>query len=92
MNHWLAPGDQKNGMDLIVKTIKHIAEKGGIDSVAIGSDYDGFTDPPDDIKDTSEYPKLLQALENEGFSSGDIEKVFMKNALRVFESGWGKLT
>ena len=91
MNHWLAMGDQKNGLDLVVKTIQHVADKGGIDSVAIGSDFDGFTDPPDDIKDSSEYPKLIPKLESAGFNTGDIEKIFMKNAIRVFENGWGKI-
>jgi membrane dipeptidase len=91
MNHWLALGEQKNGLELIVKTIKHVSEEGGIDTVAIGSDFDGFTNPPDDIKDAAEYPKLIHALENAGLSSGDIEKIFMKNAMRVFENGWGKI-
>jgi membrane dipeptidase len=91
MNHWLAAGDQKNGLDLIVKTIKHLIEKGGIDSVAIGADFDGFTDPPDDLKNASEYPKLIPLLDSTGLSSEDIEKIFHKNAMRVFENGWGKI-
>ena len=92
MNYWLARGEQKSGLGLIVKTIRHVAEKGGIDSVAIGSDFDGFTDPPDDIKDATEYPQLAHALERNGFKPLEIEKIFEKNALRVLESGWGKIS
>ncbi len=58
MNYWLDSGHHDNGLDLIVATIKHIVDKGGIDAVAIGSDFDGFTDPPDDLKDISEMPRL----------------------------------
>ncbi|UCF63505.1 MAG: membrane dipeptidase, partial [bacterium] len=90
MNHWLAPGKQKNGLDLLVKTIWHIIEKGGIESIAIGSDFDGFTDPPDDIKDASEYSNLVYALENDGFTDAEIEKILNKNATRVMEKGWDK--
>lgn len=90
MNDWLDPGHQKNGLDLIVDTIKHIVAVGGIDSVAIGSDFDGFTDPPDDIKDVSEMPRLPAALQSAGFSEGDISKIMGQNALRVLKTGWLK--
>ncbi|MEJ2049984.1 MAG: membrane dipeptidase [Calditrichota bacterium] len=90
MNHWLAPGEPKNGLNLLVKTIRHVVNNGGIESVAIGSDFDGFTDPPDDIKNAAQYPKLAAELEKSGFTSDDIEKIFVGNARRLIESGWGK--
>jgi membrane dipeptidase len=90
MNHWLAPGEPKNGLNLLVKTIRHVVNNGGIESVAIGSDFDGFTDPPDDIKNAAQYPKLSTELEKSGFTSDDIEKIFVGNARRLIESGWGK--
>jgi membrane dipeptidase len=90
MNHWLAPGESKNGLDLLVKTIRHVVNNGGIESVAIGSDFDGFTDPPDDIKNAAQYPKLAAELEKSGFTDEDIEKIFTGNARRLIESGWGK--
>ena len=90
MNYWLDPGQQKNGLDLIVDTIRHIVDKGGIESVAIGSDFDGFTDPPDDIKDISEMPRLQSALTQAGFSDDDIAKIMGQNVLRVLKTGWLK--
>jgi len=90
MNHWLAPGEPKNGLDLLVKTIRHIVNTGGIDSVAIGSDFDGFTDPPDDMKNAAQYPKLSAELKRAGFSDDDIEKIYNTNGRRVIENGWGK--
>lgn len=90
MNYWLAKGHKKKGIDLIVDTIKHIKDKGGIDAVAIGSDFDGFTDPPDDIKDISKISHLENALTTAGFSTEDILKILGQNALRVIKTGWLK--
>lgn len=90
MNYWLDSGHQENGLDPIVDTIKHIVDIGGIDSVAIGSDFDGFTDPPDDIKDVSEMPRLAVALKSAGFSESDILKIMGENAFRVLKTGWQK--
>jgi len=90
MNYWLYQKEQKNGLDLVIKTIQHIKNTGGTDSIAIGSDFDGFTDPPDDIKDISEMPKLTHSLLKSGFSELEIEKIWSKNILRVIQDGWGK--
>jgi membrane dipeptidase len=59
--------------------------------VGIGSDFDGFTDPPDDMKDASELPHLTQRLLSEGYSQEMIQKIWGGNALRVFREGWKKL-
>jgi membrane dipeptidase len=89
MNYWLYYQERKNGLDLIVRTIEHLRKVGGIDSIAIGSDFDGFTDPPDDIKDISKMPKLTNQLLKAGFSEEELEKIWHKNVLRVLETGWG---
>jgi membrane dipeptidase len=90
MNYWLQSPDRKEGLNLIIDTIKHLKNIGGIDCIAIGSDFDGFTDPPDDIKDISEMPKLTHRLLNCGFSENEVEKIIGKNLMRVIEEGWGK--
>ncbi len=68
----------------IVKHIKHIRDIGGIECLAFGTDFDGI-EPTSDIKDASEMPKLYSALKSEGFSEDDLEKIFYKNALRLFK-------
>jgi membrane dipeptidase len=88
MNYWLGERHQKNGLDSIVATARHIAEIGGIDSVAFGSDFDGFTDPPDDIKDVSQMPRLTAALLDAGFSEADAGKILGGNMERVLRTGW----
>lgn len=88
MNYWLGEHDKKNGLEAIVATAKHIADVGGIGAVAFGSDFDGFTDPPDDVKDISELPRLTDALLNAQFSESDVEKILGKNMERVLRMGW----
>jgi membrane dipeptidase len=56
--------------------------------VGIGSDFDGFTDPPDDLKDASPLPQLTQRLLAEGHSPQAIRKILGGNALRVLKDGW----
>jgi microsomal dipeptidase-like Zn-dependent dipeptidase len=89
MNHWLSEKPQKDGLDLIVKTIEHIRKKTGTDFISVGTDFDGFTDPPDDIKDIAEMPKFTESLLKAGFKETDIEKILGENALRVIRAGWG---
>jgi len=90
MNYWLVGREEKNGIHYLVDTIRHIKNVGGIDSVVIGSDLDGLTDPPDDLKDISEMPKLTHALMKAGFKEPELEKILGLNAIRILEDGWGK--
>lgn len=71
-------------VDDIVKHIKHIVNVGGIDVVAMGSDFDGI---PDDLemKDISQMYMLQNALLKSGFNEDEIEKMMYKNALRVIK-------
>lgn len=87
MNHWLGHKG-KNGLARVVDTIRSIASAGGIDAAAIGSDFDGFTDPPDDLANPSHLPRLTQALLNAGYTEADVEKILGGNMLRVLREGW----
>ena len=90
MNYWLMPHETKRGLNFIARTIEQFVKVGGIDHVAIGSDFDGFTDPPDDLPDAAEFPKLTQRLITEAYSQQEIEKILGGNVLRVLRQGWGK--
>lgn len=68
----------------MVRHIKHIRNVGGIDVVALGSDFDGIGCEVE-IADVSEMGKLSVELEKEGFSIDEIEKIYYKNALRVIK-------
>lgn len=90
MNYWLMPHETKRGLNFIARTLNHFVRVAGIDHVAIGSDFDGFTDPPDDLRDASLFPNLTQRLIAEGYGTEEIGKIWGQNALRVLRQGWGK--
>lgn len=68
----------------MVRHIKHIRNVGGIDVISIGTDFDGIKGKLE-ISNAGEISKLEQALEKEGFTIGEIEKIFYKNAERVIK-------
>jgi len=90
MNYWLMPHETHRGLNYITFTLRHLINVAGIDHVAIGTDFDGFTDPPDDLADASELPRLTQRLLAEGYSAAEIHKIIGGNALRVLRQGWGR--
>lgn len=92
MNYWLMPHETKRGLNFIMKTIDHIVNVGGIDCAAIGSDFDGFTDPPDDLKDAGGLLNLTERMIAEQYGEEDIKKIWGENALRVIREGWGRKT
>jgi membrane dipeptidase len=56
--------------------------------VAIGTDFDGFTDPPDDCDSEAKLPLVRERLEAGGVSRTDAEAVLGGNARRVLREGW----
>ena len=90
MNYWLSPIDSDFGLRYIEQTMNHIINVGGIDAVGIGTDYDGFTDPPDEMVDISELPRLTRYLMALGYSDDQLRAILGGNAMRVLREGWGK--
>ena len=90
MPYWLMPKESKQGINFISRTIRHLVNVGGQDVVGIGTDFDGFTTPPDDLIDASQMPRLTQRLLIDGYSQEQIIKILGGNALRVLREGWGK--
>ena len=72
----------------MVRHIIHIKKIGGIDVIAIGTDFDGI-DPRQEIADSGEMGKLADALTAAGFAETEIEKIFYQNALRVMQDVLG---
>lgn len=72
-------------LDTVLDHIDHVVKLIGIDHVGIGSDYDGVGDSlPENLKDVSSYPNLVQGLLNRGYSDNDIAKILGLNFLRVW--------
>ena len=79
---------KENQIPDLVRHIQHIVAVGGIDVCALGSDFDGI-ETPKGMSDASKMDLLYKALKDAGFSDGDIDKIFYKNFLRVFEAVCG---
>ena len=90
MPYWLMPKESKQGVNFISRTIRHLVNVGGEDVAGIGTDFDGFTTPPDDLIDASQMPRLTQRLLIDGYRREQIIKILGGNALRVLREGWGK--
>jgi membrane dipeptidase len=90
MPYWLDAAHPRKGLDAIWKTMDTLrAWSGGSwASVAIGTDFDGFTDPPDDCKSEGELGVIRRMLESKGLSRSDVEAVLGGNARRVLRDGW----
>ncbi|MCJ7629135.1 MAG: dipeptidase, partial [Longimicrobiales bacterium] len=69
------------------KHVEYIADKIGVDHVGFGSDFDG-TQVPQDMKDASGLPKLLDALKDRGIKGAALNKVAHGNWLRVLKESW----
>ena len=90
MPHWLEKPDPRKGLEAIWRTMKTLSDwsGGSWDHVAIGTDFDGFTDPPDDCDTAGELPVVQDMLEHRGLARADVEAVLGGNARRVLRQGW----
>ena len=68
----------------IVKHGLYLINKGGVDVVALGTDFDGIK-PDTEIKDASEMYRLYDAFKEAGLSVDQCEKLFWKNADRLLK-------
>lgn len=72
----------------IVEHVNYMVNKAGIESVGLGSDFDGI-DCELEFKDYASYPLLLNAL-SKHFTDDQLDKICNGNALRVLKDNLGK--
>lgn len=68
-------------VDKVVDSIEHVIAVGGLETAALGSDYDGATTVG---WDTSQIAVITQELRDRGHSDADIAAIMGGNTLRVF--------
>ncbi len=92
-HRWLVhPSEYKQkagkGVAVMIEHMLHIKKvAGGVETIGIGSDFDGMTDPFKDIY----LPKHLDALYKEmlkHFTRKEADMIMYDNAMRVLEAGW----
>lgn len=76
-------------LDDVVRHARHIAEVGGMETLAIGSDFDGTQMLPTGLEHIGKMGRLIAAFRRAGFSRADIDAISHKNFLRVFRKVCG---
>jgi membrane dipeptidase len=71
-------------LESLIAHFDHIAQTAGIDHVGIGSDFDGFSLLPAEIRSAAEIPKITTALMSRGYTAEQMKKILGGNLLRVF--------
>ncbi|MBR6957003.1 MAG: dipeptidase [Erysipelotrichaceae bacterium] len=82
---FISDNKDQNQIPDIIKHIRHIIKVGGIETVALGSDFDGI-ETPIGMSDCSKTNDLYDALVADGFSEEEIDMIFYKNFLRVLKA------
>lgn len=72
----------------MVRHICHIRRVGGVECIGLGSDFDGISGSLE-VDSPAALSGLLDALEQEGFTGEELEKIFWKNALRFYKDAVG---
>jgi len=87
MDLWLkAHPMPKVTISMVADHIEHIRNIAGVDSVGIGSDFDGIPGGPDGLDGVDKYPKLFEELARRGWSDKDLAKLADGNILRVLRA------
>ena len=79
--------DADTPIELIARHAAYVADRIGVEHVALGSDFDGTTIPAA-VGDVAGVPRLLDALREAGFSDGDLAAVAWSNWRRVIGEWW----
>ena len=75
---------------MIVDHARHIADRIGVEHVALGSDFDGAPIPAA-LGDVAGLPSLLQAFSDGGFTDEEIAAIAWDNWRRVLAAWWSGL-
>lgn len=78
---------KETSLSLIADHLVYIADRNGIDGVALGSDFDGAAMPAD-LGDAAGLPRLIDELRTRGFDDDALRKIGYENWLRVFDATW----
>lgn len=81
-------GDQNTTpVSTYVDHVEYVADRVGVEHVAIGSDFDGCT-IPDSVGDVTGLRAIRAGLRDRGFSEHDLRQICSENWLRVLEGTW----
>ena len=79
--------DADTPLDEVVAHARYVADRIGVDHVALGSDFDGAR-VPTALGDAAGLPRLLDALREGGFTAEEVGRVAWGNWRRVLGASW----
>ncbi|MGH8042423.1 MAG: dipeptidase [Rudaea sp.] len=68
---------------MVADHIEHIRKTASVDSVGLGSDFDGIPDTPTGLDGVDKFPAVLVELARRGWSDDELADVAGRNILRV---------
>ena len=81
--------DAETPLSRIADHARYIADRWGVDHVALGSDFDGAT-MPQEVPHAGECQRVLAALSDAGFSEDEMDAIAWRNWRRVLGSAWDR--
>lgn len=79
---FLTKGSEADLSD-VISHIRHIVKVAGIDTVGLGSDFDGIDNTPKGLEGADRFKAIVEALQLSGFKDEEIEKIMYKNFRRL---------
>jgi membrane dipeptidase len=79
--------DPDTPISLIADHARYVADRIGVERVALGSDFDGATIPAA-VGDVTGMPRVLDALREAGFTERELEAIAWGNWRRVLGAWW----
>ncbi|PSP55408.1 peptidase [Halobacteriales archaeon QS_1_67_19] len=80
-------GDPDTPISTLVDHVEYVADRIGVEHVALGSDFDGAT-IPESVGDATGLPDVVAALRSRGFDDAAVRKIARDNWLRVVRETW----
>ncbi len=71
-------------LDDLMAHFDHVIKITGVDSVGLGSDFDGVSNIPVGMDDVTKLPNITYELLKRGYSEKDVKKILGENLLRLF--------
>ena len=95
----LSPARFRNGIPYMVETIQYInsmTPTKDYSHISIGTDFDGFSDSPQDLYEPTQLDGLIEALryalteelKDPNLADEAVKRITSGNALRVLQNGW----
>lgn len=76
--------ENRGSVAAVARHARHIANTGGIEVLGLGSDFDGIS-TYEEIPGAQGMEALWEGMRREGFTEGQLDRIFYQNVLRVYQ-------